>query len=222
MQGGGGSLPDPPPPLVSLPFWGFPSSLCMAGSCSGNRFFLSDQVVLTLPPFLAPPLEGYFQGWGRGVYKIWPPKVVLSRSWAQAGFEPLVRSCCVGGGLKVLMLACVQEVSFAAGEWIGVELDEPKGMHDGTVFNESYFSCQPKHGVFCQPKDLGLGGGAPAAAAPAAVSWTHNPQKRSGDPNPQYFSKSTAVQMGGVLPYKLKKKAYCSTNGRRIAGFPFL
>ena len=47
-----------------------------------------------------------------------------------------------------------------------------------------------------------------------------NSQKRSGDPNPQYFSKSTAVQMGGVLPYKWE--AYCSTNGRRIAAFPFL
>ena len=45
-------------------------------------------------------------------------------------------------------------------------------------------------------------------------------QKRSGDPNPQYFSRSIAVQMGGVLPYKWE--AYCSTNGRRIAGFPFL
>ena len=61
-------------------------------------------------------------------------------------------------------------------------------------------------------------------------------QKHSGDPNPQYFSKSTAVQiggrtavqiggrtavqMGGVLPYKWG--AYCSTNGGRIAGFPFL
>ena len=53
-------------------------------------------------------------------------------------------------------------------------------------------------------------------------------QKRCGDPNPQYFSKSTAVQMGGVLPYKWG--AYCRTNGRRtavtngrrIAGFPFL
>ena len=43
---------------------------------------------------------------------------------------------------------------------------------------------------------------------------TYN-QKRSGDPNPQYFAKSTAVQiakstavqMGGVLPYKWE--AYC-------------
>ena len=32
-------------------------------------------------------------------------------------------------------------------------------------------------------------------------------QKRSGDPNPQYFAKSTAVQMGGVLPYKWE--AHC-------------
>ena len=45
-------------------------------------------------------------------------------------------------------------------------------------------------------------------------------QKRSGDPNPPYFSKSIAVQMGGVLPYKWE--AYCSTNGRRTAWFPFL
>ena len=45
-------------------------------------------------------------------------------------------------------------------------------------------------------------------------------QKCSGDPNPQYFSTSTAVQMRGVLPYKWE--AYCSTNGRCIAGFPFL
>ena len=43
-------------------------------------------------------------------------------------------------------------------------------------------------------------------------------QKRSGDANPQYFSKNTAVQMGGVLQYK--REAYCSTNG--TAGFPFL
>ena len=53
-----------------------------------------------------------------------------------------------------------------------------------------------------------------------AVSLPAVAQKRSGDPNPQYFSKSAAVQMGGVLPYKWE--AYCSANGRRIAGFPFL
>ena len=39
-------------------------------------------------------------------------------------------------------------------------------------------------------------------------------------PTPGIFLKSAALQMGGVLPYKWE--AYCSTNGRRIAGFPFL
>ena len=36
----------------------------------------------------------------------------------------------------------------------------------------------------------------------------------------EYFLKSTAVQMGGVLPYKWE--ACCSTNGRCTVGFPFL
>ena len=38
--------------------------------------------------------------------------------------------------------------------------------------------------------------------------------------SPSIFSKSAAVQLGGILPYKWE--AYCSTNGRRIAGFAFL
>ena len=45
-------------------------------------------------------------------------------------------------------------------------------------------------------------------------------QELSGDPNPQDLLKSTAVQMGGVLPYKWE--AYCRTNGRCIVAFPFL
>ena len=48
-------------------------------------------------------------------------------------------------------------------------------------------------------------------------------QKRTGDPNPQYFLKSTAVQMGGVLPYKWE--AYCRVSlsvlqGGVLQGFP--
>ena len=54
----------------------------------------------------------------------------------------------------------------------------------------------------------------------AAISGPRIAQELSGDPNPQYFLKSTAVEMGGVLPYKWE--AYCSTNGRCIVGFPFL
>mmetsp|Transcript_3258 Transcript_3258/g.4622 ORF Transcript_3258/g.4622 Transcript_3258/m.4622 type:complete len:342 (-) Transcript_3258:71-1096(-) len=61
-------------------------------------------------------------------------------------------------------------VDFASGEWVGIELNAPNGMHDGSVFNKSYFQCAPKHGVFCQPADLAGGAAAPAPAAPAPAA----------------------------------------------------
>ena len=61
--------------------------------------------------------------------------------------------------------------------------------------------------------------GAPGRSAPRGALEMYIIQELSGDPNPQYFPKSTAVQMGGVLPYKWE--AYCSTNGRCTVAFPF-
>mmetsp|Transcript_39185 Transcript_39185/g.87710 ORF Transcript_39185/g.87710 Transcript_39185/m.87710 type:complete len:421 (+) Transcript_39185:77-1339(+) len=60
----------------------------------------------------------------------------------------------------------VGSVNFAAGEWIGIELDEPKGLHNGTVFKQSYYACQPKYGVFCQPFDLEATEDVPAVISP--------------------------------------------------------
>jgi len=63
----------------------------------------------------------------------------------------------------------VGKVDFSAGDWVGIALDEAKGMHNGSLFGKTYFSCQEKHGVFCQASELG-GGSPPApAATPAAV-----------------------------------------------------
>mmetsp|Transcript_58332 Transcript_58332/g.139046 ORF Transcript_58332/g.139046 Transcript_58332/m.139046 type:complete len:251 (-) Transcript_58332:281-1033(-) len=72
----------------------------------------------------------------------------------------------------------VGEVTFADGEYAGVQLDDPAGMHDGTVFNKSYFSCPPKHGIFCERYTLremqGMGAVSPPAApaAPTPVAST--------------------------------------------------
>ena len=43
-------------------------------------------------------------------------------------------------------------------------------------------------------------------------------QELSSDPNPQYFLKGTAVQMGGVLPYKWGRTAV--QMGVVLLGFP--
>eukprot|EP00112_Aurelia_sp_Birch-Aquarium-sp1_P006770 Seg1740.4 transcript_id=Seg1740.4/GoldUCD/mRNA.D3Y31 product="Dynactin subunit 1" protein_id=Seg1740.4/GoldUCD/D3Y31 len=44
--------------------------------------------------------------------------------------------------------------AFAAGKWIGLELDEPKGKNDGTVQLKRYFTCPSNHGMFVRQSQL--------------------------------------------------------------------
>eukprot|EP00971_Amphidinium_carterae_P023410 461634-Amphidinium_carterae.2 len=52
--------------------------------------------------------------------------------------------------------------------------DGPQGMHNGSLFGETFFTCADKHGVFCKVSELGGGAAAapaaPAPPAPAAVA----------------------------------------------------
>lgn|SRR5438045_51355 len=43
------------------------------------------------------------------------------------------------------------QTSFAAGKWIGVELDGPTGKNNGSVQGKVYFSCRDGYGVFVHP-----------------------------------------------------------------------
>lgn len=40
---------------------------------------------------------------------------------------------------------------FAAGDWIGVELDDATGKNDGSVQGERYFDCEHGFGMFIRP-----------------------------------------------------------------------
>ena len=42
----------------------------------------------------------------------------------------------------------IGRVAFAPGRWIGIQLDEPWGDHDGAVGGRRYFTCRPGHGIF--------------------------------------------------------------------------
>ena len=44
--------------------------------------------------------------------------------------------------------------SFAAGKWVGIELNEGNGKNNGTINGIAYFTCQPNYGVFVRPSQV--------------------------------------------------------------------
>ena len=68
---------------------------------------------------------------------------------------------------------------FAAGDWVGIELDEPTGKNDGAVQGERYFDCEFGYGMFVRPTAIAAIIGPSAKEAKPAVKGTTNaPQTR--------------------------------------------
>ncbi|KAF7593710.1 hypothetical protein BBP40_011002 [Aspergillus hancockii] len=68
---------------------------------------------------------------------------------------------------------------FAAGEWIGIELDEPTGKNDGAVQGERYFDCEFGFGMFVRPTAIAAVIGQPPKEAKLAAKGAANaPQTR--------------------------------------------
>lgn len=60
----------------------------------------------------------------------------------------------------------VGQTSFSEGEWVGVEMQYPKGKNNGTVQGVKYFECRDKFGMFVRPNIPQLIESAPRTPAP--------------------------------------------------------
>ncbi|CAN9493060.1 unnamed protein product [Ophioblennius macclurei] len=83
---------------------------------------------------------------------------------SEAGLDPEGLNAEVGdqvlvAGQKHGVVRFYGKTDFAPGFWFGVELDQPTGKHDGSVFGVRYFSCLPKYGVFAPPSRVQRIGG---------------------------------------------------------------
>ncbi|XP_075220928.1 kinesin heavy chain 73 [Lycorma delicatula] len=69
--------------------------------------------------------------------------------WVCIGESVLIRPSNASG-----VVAFVGPTEFAAGIWIGVDLDAPTGKNDGVVQGVRYFEAKPKHGIFVRANKL--------------------------------------------------------------------
>ncbi|KAI5754861.1 hypothetical protein M8J77_012142 [Diaphorina citri] len=69
--------------------------------------------------------------------------------WVCIGESVLIRPYNSSG-----VIAYIGPTEFAAGTWVGVELDAPTGKNDGTVQGTRYFESRPKHGIFVRADKL--------------------------------------------------------------------
>jgi hypothetical protein len=68
-------------------------------------------------------------------------------------------------------------------EWIGIQLDEPLGTHNGTVKGVEYFRCKPNCGLFVRPSNVTVieaGAGDTMAAARGVISTPQSSRRSSG------------------------------------------
>jgi hypothetical protein len=75
----------------------------------------------------------------------------------------------VVNGLYSGVVRFIGEVGYAKGQFVGVELDEPKGKNDGEVKGVRYFSCTRNHGLLARPYDVEPVGAVGLPAAPSGA-----------------------------------------------------
>jgi dynactin 1 len=87
---------------------------------------------------------------------------------------------------RVGIVRYVGQPHFAAGDWVGVELDDNSGKNDGSVQGERYFECELGRGMFLRPAAIAIvaqpapSPSKPAVAAPKPVRPTSSALPAAG------------------------------------------
>jgi len=96
---------------------------------------------------------------------------------------------------RIAIVRYVGQTEFAAGDWIGVELEGYDGKNDGSVQGERYFDCEMNRGMFlrpaaatiiAQPEIAPKAASGPAvrkSARPSSVGGAHLNRRPSGVPD---------------------------------------
>ncbi|XP_040135408.1 CAP-Gly domain-containing linker protein 3 isoform X2 [Ictidomys tridecemlineatus] len=89
--------------------------------------------------FICPPKQGKKKS---------PSSPSLGSLQQREGAKAEVGDQVLVAGQKQGIVRFYGKTDFAPGYWYGIELDQPTGKHDGSVFGVRYFTCPPRHGVF--------------------------------------------------------------------------
>ncbi|KAG0655268.1 hypothetical protein C6P46_001082 [Rhodotorula mucilaginosa] len=102
----------------------------------------------------------------------------------------------------------VGQTAFAAGKWVGIQLDEPTGKNDGSVAGTRYFTCADGYGVFVRASMVSvLDQGGPVAEQlphgdrPASRASTHTAASSSRPPTrPASSASATTRPRASLVP----------------------
>ncbi|KAI8813462.1 dynein associated protein-domain-containing protein [Cladochytrium replicatum] len=86
----------------------------------------------------------------------------------------------------------VGTTAFAAGKWIGVELDTPTGKNDGTVSGKRYFDCKPSYGLFVKENMIRIVDSAPGTPSSAGPESQLSSPTGTRPTSPQRPGRSTS------------------------------
>ncbi|CAJ0565348.1 unnamed protein product, partial [Mesorhabditis spiculigera] len=92
----------------------------------------------------------------------------------------------------------IGKTSFAPGQWIGIQLDDDCGRHNGTVLGVRYFSARPGRGIFIKPENAALD--VPVTTQPPLLLPNEVAPEKDAEPDEKLLDVPLTTQPPLLLP----------------------